>query len=146
MHSPKRTYGDMESVCGRSSAKHLWKIIMNDSNTTIKDLKDKINIFVSERKWDQFHSPKNVSMALAAEAAELMEIFLWVESKDSRAQLEKYRQDVEHEIADVIFAAFCFCLENNIDISSALQNKMKKMVQKYPVDFVKEKHLKYPHE
>jgi dCTP diphosphatase len=76
---------------------------MPDSATTLADLREAVRRFAAERDWEQFHSPKNLAMGLAVEAAEVMEHFLWVEGESSRqiihdkAGLEK----VADELADV---------------------------------------------
>ena len=81
---------------------------MLDDTTTIQTLKQLIRNFSDERNWGQFHLPKNLSMALGAEAAELMELFLWVDSKASVEELEKRRTEVEHELADIALYLFLF--------------------------------------
>lgn len=116
---------------------------MNDNITTINDLKSIVKKFVEEREWHQWHSPKNVSMQIAAEAAELMELFLWVDSKESFAEVEKHREAVEHEVADVMVALMNFCIRANIDLASAIQNKMIHNAQKYPIEKAKGNRLKY---
>jgi dCTP diphosphatase len=116
---------------------------MTDSKTTLDELKNKVNKFTQEREWQQFHSPKNLSMALAAEAAELMELFLWCESKDSYNELEKRRQEVEYEIADVAILILAFCVRHNIDLSSAIERKQIEAATKYPIEKSKGKCLKY---
>lgn len=75
---------------------------MEDNLTTINELKNLVKKFVEEREWHQWHSPKNVSMQIATEAAELMELFLWVDSKESFAEVEKRREAAEHEAADIM--------------------------------------------
>jgi NTP pyrophosphatase (non-canonical NTP hydrolase) len=91
---------------------------------------------VAERDWSQFHSPKNVSMALAIEAAELMEHFQWLTTDDSRrlAVDPKKLADVGEELADVIGYSFALANELGIDVSSAIQAKMVKNAQKYPAE------------
>lgn len=116
---------------------------MNDTTTTIDQLKTKLKQFVEERDWQQFHSPKNLSMAIVSEAAELLELFMWVESKDSVDRLQEKRQEVEDEVADVILAVLAFASRYDIDIAQAIEHKMKKNAQKYPVELVKGKWKKY---
>lgn len=116
---------------------------MTDSKNTIDDLKQIIKKYVEERDWQQFHTPKNLSMNIAAEAAELMELFLWVESSDSHNELEKNRAAVEDEVADVANGLINFCLRNNIDLSAAIEKKMAKNALKYPVEKSKGKTTKY---
>lgn len=114
-----------------------------DTKVTIAELKERVKKFVQERDWEQFHSPKNVSMGLSIEAAELMEIFLYGEERDSYQRVIDKRQDVEDELADVLHWVLIFAYRNDIDLSSALENKLKKNAQKYPVDKAKGSAKKY---
>lgn len=111
---------------------------MDDTKKTIQDIKNQARTFVVERSWDRFHTPKNMSMALAAEAAELMEHFLWVESADSANHLEKNRIAIENEVADIAMALMNFCTENGIDLSRAVERKLAEITVRYPVDQVKD--------
>jgi dCTP diphosphatase len=113
-----------------------------DSHATLESLKQKIKQFVDERDWAQFHSPKNLSMLLSVEAAELMEIFLW-SMTDSEKRLEQKRIEVEHELADIAFSLLNFCARYNIDLSTALERKLVLNAQKYPIEKSKGKALKY---
>lgn len=116
---------------------------MTDQTTTLQTLKDFMVAFGDERDWGQFHTPKNLSMALAAEAAELMELFMWIESRASSEELEKNRVDVEHEVADILSNLLLFCGRHNIDITAAFERKMKINALKYPVNKAKGKSTKY---
>ena len=109
---------------------------MRDEKTTVDTLKIFVENFVKERDWAQFHSPKNISMALAIEASELMDIFKWDAQKDSNMKMSEgiSRQEAIDELADIIIYAIAFANRNNIDISSAIKQKMKKNEKKYPVD------------
>ena len=69
---------------------------------TIDDLREELRRFVQARDWEQFHSPKNLSMGTAAEAGELLEIFLWLTADESRALDESQREQLEQEIGDVM--------------------------------------------
>jgi NTP pyrophosphatase (non-canonical NTP hydrolase) len=106
----------------------------SDSITTIAELRQIIADFVAERDWSQFHSPKNVSMALAIEAAELMEHFQWLSTDDSRrlAGDPEKLAEVGEELADVIGYSFALANELGIDVSTAIRTKMVKNAQKYP--------------
>ena len=110
----------------------------DDATTTLDQLKSTVQQFVTERDWKQFHSPKNLSMALAIEAAELMEIFQWLEPSLTRDidQLGK-RTEVEEELADVICYVIAIANELQIDITSAFASKMNKNRSKYPADSFK---------
>jgi dCTP diphosphatase len=104
-----------------------------DTITTIQNLKDISQKFVQERSWQRYHDPKNLSMALVAEAAELMEIFLWTKNEQSYEVLEKNRNEVENEIADIAFVLVTFCQEYGIDLAQAFERKMLLTAQKYPI-------------
>ena len=112
-----------------------------DGETTLQDLKDAIAAFVKERDWERFHSPKNLSMALAAEAAELMEHFLWDTLEDSYEKANK--EDVADELADILLYLLEFANMTGIDISQAVASKAKKNAEKYPVEKAKGNALKY---
>src|SRR5688572_33497724 len=100
----------------------------SDSTTTVAELRQLIADFVAERDWSQFHSPKNVSMALAIEAAELMEHFQWLTTEASRdvpADPGKLAA-VGEELADVVGYSFALANELGLDVSTAIRNKMLK--------------------
>jgi NTP pyrophosphatase (non-canonical NTP hydrolase) len=109
---------------------------MSDATTTVADLRQIIRQFVDEREWRQFHAPKNVSMALAVEAAELMEHFQWLDVEASRqlpADAAKIAA-IGEELADVIGYSLALANELGIDVSDAIRNKMVKNRLKYPAD------------
>ena len=107
-----------------------------DETTTVSDLREMVRRFVAERDWHQFHAPKNISMALAIEAAELMEHFQWISTDASRAVSgdAEALSAVEEELADVICYALAMANELGIDVSKAMREKMKKNELKYPAD------------
>ena len=115
---------------------------MADSATPIADLKALVRRFVAERDWEQFHSPKNLAMGVAVEAAELMECFLWVDPPASRQLVNdpQKREAIADEMADV----FCYLLNLSnvldIDLSEALTAKMVKNERKYPAEQYKGKY------
>jgi dCTP diphosphatase len=108
----------------------------NDATTTVAELRKLVADFVAERDWSQFHSPKNVSMALAIEAAELMEHFQWLTIEGSRelAKDPNKLADVGEELADVVGYSFALANELGLDLSTAIRAKMIKNAQKYPAD------------
>ena len=118
---------------------------MNDSDTQIEELKKRIFAFAQERDWEQFHSPKNLSMAISAEAAELMEHFLWQSAESSRQDVleNPLRDKITEEIADILIFAIEFANVAKIDIASAITEKMKKNALKYPVEKAKGTSAKY---
>ncbi len=109
---------------------------MTDAETTVAELRGRVLAFVQERDWEQFHSPKNLSMALAAESGELMEHFLWAESKASLAVVRdpQKRPKIEDEIADVVIYALEFANICGIDLAAAIEAKMAANAKKYPVE------------
>ena len=89
---------------------------MNDKKTTIDNLKVFVKNFVDERDWSQFHNPKNISMALAIEASELMDIFKWDSNDESEKKMsvDISRQNAIDELADVIIYSIAFANKNGI--------------------------------
>jgi NTP pyrophosphatase (non-canonical NTP hydrolase) len=109
---------------------------MTDGTTTVAALREAWARFVAERDWGQFHSPKNLVMALAVEAAELMEHFLWIDNDASRAAVQDpvLREQVADEVADVTGVVLALCNALQMDLSEAIVRKMTKNVLKYPVE------------
>ena len=109
---------------------------MSDDQTTIDELKRVVEQFVQQRDWHQFHTPKNLSMALAIEAAELMEHFQWLTAEQSRgvARDAVKRGAVGEELADVVCYALAMANALGIDVSDAVRDKMTKNARKYPAD------------
>ena len=102
---------------------------------TVQDLADLVEEFVVERDWAQFHSPKNLSMALSVEAAELMELFTWhtAESSTELMREGQVRTAAAEEIADVIIYAMALANRTGIDLAEAIVQKIEKNRKKYPV-------------
>lgn len=118
---------------------------MHDSTTTVAELRARVLAFAREREWEQFHSPKNLSMALAAESGELMEHFLWSESSASAdvAREARKRPEIEDEIADVVIYALEFANVCGIDLAAAIEAKLAKNAEKYPVEKARGRATKY---
>ncbi len=108
----------------------------NDEDTTVAQLRQEIAAFIRERDWEQFHDPKNLSMAIATEAAELMEHFRWVRSENSRALLDDPTQKaaIADEVADVMAFLLSFANTAGIDVTTTLREKMARNARKYPAD------------
>jgi NTP pyrophosphatase (non-canonical NTP hydrolase) len=109
---------------------------MSDAATTVGALKDAVRAFAAERQWEPFHTPKNLSMALATEVAELMEHFLWLTGEESRQACADpaKREAIADELSDVACLVLNFSLHSGIDLSEAIRHKMAKNAIKYPVD------------
>jgi len=118
---------------------------LTDGTTPLAALKQRILAFAQERDWEQFHSPKNLSMALAAEAAELMEHFLWATPEASKAiaQDTAKRKKIEEELADVVIYALEFANMTKIDVAAVIEAKMAANAAKYPVEKAKGRSDKY---
>ncbi len=118
---------------------------MSDTETRLQEIKDRVLAFAKERDWEQFHSPKNLSMAIAAEAAELMEHFLWQSAEQSRVDMteEAIRAEVAEELADILIFSIQFANVSGIDLSEVIAAKMKKNSEKYPVEKAKGRSDKY---
>jgi len=120
-------------------------ISMNDAETPLQEIKERVLAFAKARDWEQFHSPKNLSMAIAGEAAELMEHFLWQSPEQSRTdvEVEALRAKVEEELADVFIFAVEFANVTGIDIAAIIEKKMKRNGEKYPVEKARGRSDKY---
>jgi NTP pyrophosphatase (non-canonical NTP hydrolase) len=109
---------------------------MADDRMTVAKLRAAMAQFVAERDWDKFHSPKNLSMGLAVEAAELMEHFLWIDNAESRTVCQDpvCLQEVADEMADI--GCYLLALANTlqVDLSESIANKLVKNAKKYPVE------------
>ncbi|MDQ8183192.1 nucleotide pyrophosphohydrolase [Pelagicoccus sp. SDUM812005] len=111
----------------------------SDQDTPIADLKERVAAFARERDWEQFHTLKNLSVALAGEAAELMEPFQWLEGSQCESLMRdgEKREAVEDELADVAIYALQFANRAGIDLAKAIDRKMLKNARKYPVILAK---------
>ena len=109
---------------------------MGDRETSISDLRELVREFVEARDWRQFHTPKNLSMSLAIEAAELMEHFQWLSPEESRSLADRAekRAEVGEELADVLCYALALANELGLDVSQAVRDKMVKNARKYPAE------------
>ncbi|WKD48911.1 nucleotide pyrophosphohydrolase [Microbulbifer spongiae] len=112
---------------------------MND----LDDIKEKLRQFAQARDWDQFHSPKNLSMALAGEAGELLELFQWLTEEQSRNLTQKQSRAVEEEMADIFLYLLRLADKLSVDLLESAKNKMTINEQKYPASKVKGSSKKY---
>jgi dCTP diphosphatase len=103
----------------------------------IPALQQALRRFAAERDWEQFHSPKNLVMALSAEAAELVEIFQWLTEAQSADLDDRARGAVAEEIADVQIYLARLADRLDIDIPQAVNDKLARNAQKYPADEVR---------
>jgi dCTP diphosphatase len=113
---------------------------MSDS---LEELKQKLQAFVDARDWAQFHSPKNLAMAMIVEAAELVEHFQWDTETESHALSADKREQVGHELADTFVYLLRISQVLNIDLIEAANKKIELNAQKYPVERARGKNNKY---
>jgi NTP pyrophosphatase (non-canonical NTP hydrolase) len=109
----------------------------------LEALRIRISDFAAERDWNQFHSPKNLSMALIVEAGELVEHFQWMKQKDSFALNKDKRAAVEEELADILVYLVRMADQLDIDLIVAAKKKIKSNEAKYPADLVRGSSKKY---
>ena len=111
----------------------------------ITEIQKRLAVFAGERNWDQFHSPKNLSMALAAEAAELLEIFQWLTEEQSKGITgdEKEMARIREEIADVFIFLARLADKLGVDMEGAVIDKIALNEKKYPVALSKDNATKY---
>lgn len=109
----------------------------------LDDLRDEIRHFVTERGWDRHHNPKNLSMALAVEAAEVLEHFQWCSEAESLALPDGKRRAVAHELCDVLMGAIRITDLLEIDLAAAFSEKMALNRAKYPPEKVRGRAIKY---
>ena len=106
-------------------------------------LRDKLRQFVAERDWDQFHSPKNLAMALSVEASELLEHFQWLTEADSSRLPPEKRAQVSDEMADVLVYLVRLADKLDVDLLDAAAKKIEKNALKYPAERVRGSMKKY---
>lgn len=109
----------------------------------LQDLRTRIRQFADERDWDQFHSPKNLAMALIVEAAELVEHFQWQTEEQSRSLAAEKRSEVEAELADILIYLVRIADKLDIDLMQAALKKLQCNAEKYPAEKVKGRSKKY---
>lgn len=113
------------------------------SSTDLGFLKQRLREFAEARDWDQFHSPKNLTMALSAEVAEIIEHFQWLTEEQSRNLPQNKLDEVETELADTLIYLIRLADKLDIDLLAAAQSKIELNEQKYPVEKAKGNAKKY---
>lgn len=111
----------------------------------LTEIEQELKKFADERDWDQFHSVKNLTMALTKEASELMEIFQWMKEEDSNlvSQNPEVMKKVREEVADVFVYLMRIVSKTGIDLEDAVRSKMLKNAEKYPVELARGNSKKY---
>jgi NTP pyrophosphatase (non-canonical NTP hydrolase) len=115
----------------------------NNGNEHISELREALRLFASQRDWDQFHSPKNLAIALSVEAAEILEHFQWLSDEESRTLPRDKVAKVREEIADVFLYLIRLSDKLDIDLMSAARDKLSINAQKYPISKARGSSKKY---
>jgi NTP pyrophosphatase (non-canonical NTP hydrolase) len=110
---------------------------------SLEELRGALRRFASDRDWDQFHSPKNLAIALSVEAAELLEHFQWILDADSASLAPDRHAKVREEIADVLLYLVRLADKLNIDLLAAATEKIQVNATKYPVKKARGSSKKY---
>jgi dCTP diphosphatase len=110
---------------------------------TVPQLNKRIRQFRDDRDWMQFHDPKNMAISLIIEAAELLEHFQWKAKEELEEYVKNNREEIKSEIADIAMYLFEMADNLGIDLLEAMETKLKKNAEKYPIAKAKGKHLKY---
>jgi dCTP diphosphatase len=111
--------------------------------TTVEALTAEIRAFRDARDWRQFHNPKEMAVAIAAEAGELLQHFVWQDHAQSDRRLEERRDAVADEIADVAILLFELADNSGIDLAAAIRAKLARNDVRYPVERAKGSNAKY---
>lgn len=117
--------------------------MQKEQKGTLAVLTSKIVKFRNARDWQQFHNPKDMSLSLVLEASELMEHFQWKNDKEMKDHLESHKIAIGDELADILYWVLLMSHDFKIDIKKALEDKLKKNEQKYPIKQAKGNNKKY---
>lgn len=109
----------------------------------IEKLKELVVAFRDERDWKQFHHPKDSALSLMLEAGEVLEHFQWKNTEEQWQHVEKKREEIGEELADVLYWVLLMSNDLEVDIASAFVKKLEKNGEKYPVEKAKGRHTKY---
>ena len=107
---------------------------MRDAETTVATLRELVRRFNDERDWAQYHSARNLAMALSVEASELLELYLWCKDEGPQPAVESRVPKIEEEVADVAICLLAFCERTGIDLAGAIERKVAANAVRYPVD------------
>jgi NTP pyrophosphatase (non-canonical NTP hydrolase) len=128
------------------NSEQAWQAPRKTKGHTVNELEAiriRIRNFADERDWNQFHSPKNLSMALIVEAAELVEHFQWMKQNESFALSKDKLAAVEEELADILVYLVRMADQLGIDLISAAKKKITSNEARYPADVVRGSSKKY---
>ncbi len=107
---------------------------MSDDGQSLAEIQDRLREFNRLRDWGQYHSPRNLAMALSVEAAELLELYLWSSDDGPQPPVEARSERVASEAADVAICLLNFCERAGIDLLSAVSEKLDRNGERYPIE------------
>ncbi|MSU74839.1 nucleotide pyrophosphohydrolase [Candidatus Kaiserbacteria bacterium] len=107
------------------------------------EFEEKAIAFRDARDWKQFHNPKDIALSLVLEAAEVLEHFQWKNGEEMDEYVRSHKGDIADELSDVLYWVATMSHDLEINISEAFKEKMKKNVEKYPVEKAKGRATKY---
>ena len=116
---------------------------MSAPSDSLLDIRARLRAFADERDWDQFHTPKNLAMALSVEVAELAEHYQWLPTGADNELDEAKRAGIRHELADVLMYLVRLADKSGVDLHAAVLEKMALNAQKYPAPQVRGDARKY---
>jgi NTP pyrophosphatase (non-canonical NTP hydrolase) len=116
---------------------------VSERSGDLAELRDLIREFVSERDWDQFHTPRNLAASVCIESAELLEAFQWLVTGTESEISDARRENIRHEIADVLFYLIRLADKLDVDLPSAVREKLVLNREKYPANKVRGDARKY---
>ena len=109
----------------------------------ISEIQNQLKKFAIERDWEQFHTPKNLAMALSVEASELVEKFQWLNVEESNSPDQRQIEEINSEVADIAMYLLRFCSVLGIDLEKVIESKLERNAEKYPVNLSKGNAQKY---
>ena len=113
------------------------------TDSFMHQLNEEVNLFVEERDWGLFQTPKNLSMALIVEAAELVEHFQWMRPEESDSLTNNKKKKVAEELADILIYTVRLADRLGVDLEQSAKDKLTKNRRKYPVEKARGKATKY---
>src|SRR3989338_6401546 len=120
--------------------------MVSDGKTTFHELKMKIKKFEDDREWKRFNTPKNLAMAIGAEAGELMDHFLWRNDSEIEKDVltdKAKMEEIKKELADILIISLSLSEKLGIDAAKAIEEKLEHNAKKYPVEKFKGSYKKY---
>lgn len=114
-----------------------------DGQTTLQEIRARLEAFVDERDWHRFHRPKDLAMAVSVEAGELLELYLWVDQGEPGERPSPSMDRIQDEVADVAICLLNLCNRLNLDLSKVIERKLGRNAHKYPAAEVRGSALKY---